>query len=82
MDDTQAALHQEKQGEQGLRRFIKSHIRNTKVDSSKLSEGDRVRHERTLYKHGRYASALSQARKEVRLKPYKSQKPPLGEGEK
>lgn len=75
MTDAEAAEHQDKQGQQALRRFISTHARNMRVDSAKLDEASQAKHERALYRHGRYATALGTVRKELRLEAAKSNKP-------
>lgn len=77
MTDAEAAEHQDKQGQQALRRFISTHSRNMQVDATKLDESGQAKHERALYRHGRYATALGTVRKELRLEAVKSQKPLL-----
>jgi len=77
MDDTEAAQHQEGQGRQSLRRFLSSHVRNMGIDVGKLNKADQKEHERVLNRNGRFASAIVQVRKKLRLESYRSSKPKL-----
>lgn len=79
MEPVEASQHRESQSEQALGKFARSHRRNLSIDVTTLGPEELDRHEKAIYRHGRYASALGTVRKELTLTAARASKPALGD---
>ena len=77
MTPSEAAKHQAQQSHSALRRVATAHSFNMQVDVSQLTDTEQSAHERSLTRQGRYLSAISTVRKDLKLEARKSSKPKL-----
>lgn len=78
LTDSEAAIYNHRRGAQALRAFMRRYERNGMVDETALSEEERKIHASNLLNQSRYASAILQTTRSIRIDPHDSGRPPLG----
>jgi hypothetical protein len=75
LTDPEAAVYNKVQGEAAVRKLRHANRRNLLVDESKLSDGERQGHYRTLEVQGRYLQAIRKVNRDLTVEPAKRRTP-------